>query len=303
METITQCPLCSGNQFGNHFAVQDFTVSHETFIIQECRKCQFRITSPRPSQQEIGSYYQSESYISHAPKAITFKDHVYHLIRRRAIRAKHKLVAKYQAQGNALDLGCGTGEFLAYLAQQGYDTIGVEVSASARTVARSKGLHVEADLRSVSAKNLFNLVTLWHVLEHLPDPTNALVEIHSRMHPGAYVVVAVPNRTSWDATHYGDAWAAWDVPRHLSHFRREDLNQLLENTGFNVIENRNMWYDAPYVAMLSEQYRGSNPTIAFLKGGLIGLYSNLITLVENRSASSILLVAQKPNMPAKARNS
>lgn len=302
METITQCPLCFGGNFRTILSAEDYTVSLDHFTIQACEACNFHITSPRPHQEEIGSYYQSASYISHAAKPITIKDHIYHFVRKRAIRGKHKLVSSYQSRGGVLDLGCGTGDFLAYMAQQGYEATGVEISSQARAVAQAKGLRVEPDLNELPVTATFDLVTLWHVLEHLPDPRKALNEIHSRLAPGAHVVIAVPNRTSWDAKFYGDVWAAWDVPRHLSHFCREDLTKLLEDTGFVVRQFRNMWYDAPYVSMLSEQYRGAPATLAFMKGGLIGLCSNLIAFSGKCPASSILVVAQKPNSPDKAQN-
>jgi len=192
-----------------------------------------------------------------------------------------------------LDVGCGTGDFLTYLKAQGYQTYGVELSPVARNIAHTKGLTSVADLEEVPLTQPFNLVTLWHVLEHVSNPRSTLKQIHERMAEGALLVVAVPDHESWDRQHYGPLWAAWDVPRHLSHFRRQDITKLLSETGFNLIEIRPMWFDAPYVSMLSEQYRGANSFSSFWKGLLVGAWSNLIALTTKRPTSSSLYLASK----------
>lgn len=293
METVLHCPICGSKTSTLALSAADYTVSRETFSIRACDSCGFQFTSPRPEQDSIGKYYISEDYISHVAKATSLKDRIYHQVRRRAIQGKHRLIQKYHTSGNVLDVGCGTGDFLSYLKQKGYAVQGVEVSERARSLAEAKGIPVAEEMKHVPAEAQFKVITLWHVLEHMADPKQTLSQLYERCTADALLVIAVPDRSSWDCEHYGAQWAAWDVPRHLLHFRREDMQRLLDNSGFELIQARSMWFDAPYVSMLSEQYRGAGPVVALVKGAFVGLWSNLIALASRRPTSSSLYLVQK----------
>ena len=293
METVVKCPVCASQKHILAFKAEDHTVSNQQFSVQRCADCGFLFTSPRPEPSKIGTYYVSDNYISHVEAANGFKDHVYHWVRKRAIQGKHKLIAKYHATGKLLDVGCGTGDFLAFMAKQHFDAQGVEVSTEARKIATAKGLPVFPDLESVSALAQFNAITLWHVLEHVPDPQTTLHQLNARCAPGGVLVIAVPDNESRDAQHYGRNWAAWDVPRHLSHFRRKDVENLLKQTGFQLLEIKSMWFDAPYVSMLSEQHNGTGNLLSVIKGWTVGLWSNTIAALSNQPTSSSLFVARK----------
>lgn len=297
METVDQCPICSCATSTIALSATDHTVSQERFTIRRCDDCGFHFTSPRPDQNSIGKYYLSEDYISHAAKAAGLKDRIYHRVRRRAIRSKHKLIQQHHATGSVLDVGCGTGDFLSYLKGNNYSTMGVEVSPDARALAEAKGLKVAATLDAIPASEKFDVITLWHVLEHVPDPRHTLEQLHVRCSEDALLVIAVPDHSSWDREHYGEKWAAWDVPRHLSHFRRADMKRLFEGTGFEPIATKNMWFDAPYVSILSEQYRGTGSLVSLIKGALFGLWSNGIAWTSGRPTSSSLYLARKAKSP------
>jgi len=292
MENVDKCPICGSPEHALAVTAVDHTVSHDRFAIHACKQCGFHFTTPRPTQQEIGAYYLSKDYISHEAKAHGLRDRIYHLVRKRAIRGKHQLIARHQPSGTALDVGCGTGDFLAYLRDCGYAVQGVEVSDQARAVADSKGLQVAPNLEHLKA-GTFDLITLWHVLEHVEDPRHTLQQLHDRCAHNGLLVIAVPDRESWDSQHYGPQWAAWDVPRHLSHFRRTDIKRLLGEVGFTFLESRKMWFDAPYVCMLSEQYRGAGQLSSMVKGALSGFQSNLVSMTSKRPTSSTLYLAKR----------
>lgn len=294
METVDHCPVCGSPNSSVALTAEDHTVSRTVFSIRRCADCGFQFTSPRPKQDRIGEYYLSENYISHAEKPTGPKDRIYHWVRKRAIRNKHKLIARFQPAGMALDVGCGTGNFLAYLATKGYSAQGVEVSPEARKIATSKGVSVSPQLTDIPAQAQFNAISLWHVLEHVPEPRETLKQLFERCSKGGLLVIAVPDNESWDCQHYGPKWAAWDVPRHLSHFRQQDVHKLLKDVGFEVLETRPMWFDAPYVSMLSEQYLGAGPVGSMVKGAAWGLWSNMVSLVSNCPSSSSLFLAKKP---------
>lgn len=294
METVEHCPVCGSPNSSEALTAEDHTVSHTAFTIQRCNSCGFKFTSPRPKQSAIGEYYLSESYISHTEKAVGLKDHIYHWVRKRAIRNKHKLIAHYQPTGSALDVGCGTGDFLSYLVAQGYSAQGVEVSPDARKIAANKGVSVTSQLADIPAQAQFNVISLWHVLEHVADPRETLKQLFERCSKDGLLVIAVPDNESWDCQHYGPKWAAWDVPRHLSHFRQQDVHKLLREAGFEVLGTKPMWFDAPYVSMLSEQYLGAGSAASLIMGAFRGLWSNMASMVSKRPTSSSLFLAKKP---------
>lgn len=302
LEEVGSCLLCGASSSVPDLQVTDHTVSKDVFSIQRCPSCGFRYTSPRPDQDHIGTYYLSADYVSHAAEAVHFRDRIYRWVRRFAIRQKHQLIAQHQPHGVALDMGCGTGDFPAYLARHGYTAYGVEVSDQARRIARAKGLPVAASLAALSAELRFDLITLWHVLEHVEDPRTVLSELHDKAQPGALLVIAVPDSESWDCAHYGADWAAWDVPRHFWHFRRSDLHRLLRETGFELLDTRRMWFDAFYVGMLSEQYRGAGPLRSLITGGFTGLWSNAVAFFGKRPTSSSLFIARKTSNLGKGQN-
>ncbi len=293
-ETILHCPVCGGEELRPFLSGVDHTVSKERFQLTTCATCGFCITNPRPSPASIGRFYASKDYISHTNASSSTQERIYQWVRRNAIRSKHRLIARYQTQGKVLDVGCGTGEFLGYLKSRGYVTQGVEPSAQAlKQAIVNHALEVVPDIEGVPASEQFQVITLWHVLEHVHDVRATFKRLHARMSTGGLLVIAVPDRESWDAQHYGADWAAYDVPRHLSHFRRSDLNCLLREQGFEMLATRPMWFDAPYVSMLSERYRGAGTFGALLKGAFVGAFSNLIAAITSRPTSSSLYLAKK----------
>lgn len=294
LEPLANCPVCGGGDWRPFLTPKDNTVSRGSFPITVCATCGFCATNPRPDRAHIGQYYDSPEYISHTNAKAGLQDRIYQMVRRRAIRGKHRMIARYKTNGRVLDMGCGTGEFLSYLKSRGYLTTGVEPGTGAREQAiANHSLEVLPSLELVPALEQFHIITLWHVLEHVHDVRDTLKKLHARLSPGGLLAIAVPDRDSWDAAHYGAEWAAYDVPRHLSHFRRTDLHRLLSEHGFRLKDTRSMWFDAPYVSMLSEKHRGSGAVAALLKGALIGMASNVVAATTARPTSSSLYLAEK----------
>lgn len=294
-EQTKTCPACQHNGFDPLLMARDHTVSQLDFVLADCHHCGLRATTPRPTPAAIGNYYLSDNYISHTNSNKSLFDKAYQLARTVALGTKRRTIAKYAPdKGTLLDFGCGTGEFAAHMKEHGHQVAGVEPSASAREQARRHlGDQVYGSLEGIPDTQRYSVVTLWHVLEHLHDPRLALEQIHKRVQEGGHLVIAVPDRDSWDAKHYADLWAAYDVPRHLFHFRRTDVHQLLNNAGFQLEDTRKMWMDAPYVSILSERHKGRSPARALVQGGLLGLWSNLVSASTSRPTSSTLFIARK----------
>ncbi|MBK9195198.1 MAG: class I SAM-dependent methyltransferase [Flavobacteriales bacterium] len=150
--------------------MKDHHLSQEVFRLSACTACGFVFTSPRPDQAHIGGYYSSDNYISHSNSAATLSDRLYQVARNWALRKKHRMVRCYKPGGRLLDVGCGTGSFLGYMQERGYQAAGVEPSDRARAIVNQA--HPESavpTMAELDRSQPFEVVTLWHVLEHLPD--------------------------------------------------------------------------------------------------------------------------------------
>lgn len=289
---VTSCPVCSGASFSHLSTVEDHMVSRESFQLQQCNSCGFVVTSPRPGDDELGRYYESEDYISHSNTKRGLFSMAYQWVRRKAVQDKRKLVEKHTAKGKILDLGCGTGHFLGECSSNGWEIFGVEPSEVARGHAKEDvGVEPAPSIDHLQVpEGGWNAITLWHVLEHLPNLNEHMMFFNKNLKEGGTVVIAVPNHESLDAVHYGDHWAAWDVPIHLWHFSKSSMKNLAQKNGFEIVEIVNMPFDSFYVSLLSEKYKKGSmrPISAFLTG----LRSNLAGR-GSKNMSSLIYVLKK----------
>lgn len=294
MEVLSSCPICRSSDVKNALPVPDYLLTQEVFQVVECSSCGYAFTNPRPDQRHIGRYYQSDDYISHTNSRKGLQDALYQLARKWALGTKYKLVHSYQREGQVLDIGCGTGEFLSHLMSRGYLVEGVEPDLKAREQAiANHGIAVVPSLEKVANKEYYQVITMWHVLEHVPDARATFKKLFALLAARGILIIAVPDRDSWDNQHYGTRWAAWDVPRHLSHFRRKDIHRLLQEHGFELLATKKMWLDAFYIGILSERYKGAGTLAALIKGIWYGGLSNLQSALGKRPTSSSLFVARK----------
>lgn len=294
MEHLDKCPLCASDNLQLTSPVTDHSISKEQFTLCICRACGYTFTNPRPLADHLPRYYESETYISHSNTSRSLRDKLYQIARRWALNNKSSTIATYAHSASVLDIGCGTGDFIAKLRSKGHHVLGIEPNASARSYAIDHHrLEVLPSLDAIESREQFQIITMWHVLEHMPDPRSTLRRAFALLKHQGFLFIAVPNRNSWDAHHYGATWAALDVPRHLSHFRDVDVRRILEDQGFSVVKVRKMWMDAFYIGMLSEQYKGRGPILSLLLGSLTGLWSNMKSVLNGRPTSSLLFIAQK----------
>ena len=292
MVHIFECPACGSNELVPHLTCEDHTVSHETFQIVMCGVCNLAITSPQPESADLGRYYESEEYISHSGKT-TGLSSVYHLARSYHLKWKKSLIKTYATKGSVLDFGCGTGEFLQTMKKAGWSIFGVEPSDLARQKASGlKGSKIVADIHQLHKDN-FTIITLWHVLEHLPNLNEMLQMLLSKLDTNGTLFLAVPNYESADAQKYQSHWAGYDVPRHLWHFSKKSMTHLVAKAGAKIVNIVPMKLDAYYVSILSEKYRRNNHmTVSCLVSGILaGLTSNARAGQDNYS--SLIYIVQK----------
>ena len=139
--------------------------------------------------------------------------------------------------GRLLDVGCGKGRFLAAASAAGWDAMGVEYApASAEAARATYGVEVVAgDFLELDLPRDFDAVTMWHVLEHLPDPAGAVARARDLVRPGGRIVISVPNGDSLQAHLGGERWFHLDLPRHLFQFTPRSLSALVERSGLRVV--------------------------------------------------------------------
>jgi 2-polyprenyl-3-methyl-5-hydroxy-6-metoxy-1,4-benzoquinol methylase len=294
MILVNACPVCGHNSWREYLSCIDHTVSHETFAITTCSGCGFLATNPRPADEDLSKYYQSTAYISHTDNADSLIDKIYKFARTFTLRWKEHLIKKYTQTGLLLDYGCGTGDFLSHCSQKTWQVVGVEPASTARSIALSKiGSRVYATLEE-APKSQYDAITLWHVLEHVPDLPTLINQLSKILKNDGTLFIAVPNYKSYDGEHYQSKWAGYDVPRHLWHFTPDSMKKLLLKNNLQVTAIHPMKLDAYYVSLLSEKYinNGRATVYSFMRAFVLGLISN-IQAWKTGNYSSLIYVVKK----------
>ncbi|RDY59814.1 class I SAM-dependent methyltransferase [Flagellimonas nanhaiensis] len=265
---------------------KDFSVSGESFELHWDEEFQMLRTSPVPENLE--GYYDSDNYISHTDSSTGLVDQLYQKVKRLNLKKKLQLIDnQIDISRNLLDIGAGTGDFLLYTQENGYTITGVEPNEKARTLAKDKGLDLKPGLNNLRGQQ-YDIITLWHVLEHLPELEKQIVKIEELLAAKGTLIIAVPNFKSFDAKHYGRYWAGYDVPRHLWHFSKESIAKLFKPHNLEVVQIRPMWFDAFYVSLLSEKYKGNK--LYLLSAFFVGLWSNIKACFTKEHSSLIYVL-------------
>lgn len=276
-----------------YLKVKDHSVSGEEFTLLLDEQLQLLKTHPQPAAAELGRYYESDDYISHTDSKRSVFERLYHLVREKALKDKINLIASFKpAKGKLLDIGAGTGDFLVVANRFGWSVTGVEPNEKAREIASAKGVEFTVGTESIP-DGTFDAVTMWHVLEHVPDVQQQIVELKRIIKPDGVIVIAVPNFKSYDAKHYGEFWAAYDVPRHLWHFSKTAITKLFSAAGMEVVKIRPMVFDSFYVSLLSEKYQTGK--MKFINGFWTGLLSNTKARRTKEYSSHIYVIKNSQN--------
>ena len=279
-----------------YLEVKDHSVSGETFELRLNQDLDLLETFPQPSEGHLPSYYKSEDYISHTDSKRNLFEKVYQFVKNITLKRKLKLINSFDLDSKRLlDVGCGTGDFLSIAQNDNWDVLGIEPNASARALANSKTNNAVHDIDKLLElkPSSFDVITLWHVLEHLPKLEDHLNILKSLLKPNGRLIIAVPNYKSYDAQYYKSFWAAFDVPRHLWHFSQHSISTLAKSFDMLVDDTLPMTFDAFYVSLLSEKYKSGfmNPLKAFW----IGLRSNTKAKRSGEYSSLIYILKKAKN--------
>ncbi len=238
---MEQCPVCFGQQWELFTTAVDrfFLRPEESWEIQRCQECGFGWTTPVLSEQEIKAYYPP-TY--HGDTVRTIEAFLSGELQRsrswKGEEEKVDLVQRFVDKGRILDVGCADGKFLWALDPEKWDRTGVDFAEPTVRLVKEKIRDltlIEGDLFSDKLpENSFDVITFWHVLEHLPQPRAVLERTHRLLRPGGWLFISLPNFNSLQARLFQRHWYSFDVPRHLYHFAPRPLNLLLEETGLKV---------------------------------------------------------------------
>jgi len=290
-ETLNQCPVCNSEKLEKQTEITDHFLSQETFGLEKCIKCKLLLTNPRPDEKSVVNYYKSDSYISHSNQSKSITGIIYKLVRNYALGKKLKMIERFSFKGKLLDYGCGTGHFLEKADKLGWQVQGVEPDETAReNGVPTLQKNVVSSLPQLPEDAQFNVITLFHVLEHVHELDQTLNQLIKLLDKNGVLYLALPNHLSKDAEHYGEYWAGYDVPRHLYHFNQRAVFQLSKNYGLNIVSTIPMKFDSYYVSMLSEKYMGKS--LSFLRGLVNGYKSNR-KAKRTKEYSSLIYVLTK----------
>ncbi len=297
LEILKNCPVCNNNSFNNYLNVEDYTVTKKEFTIQQCNSCYFLFTNPRPDVNEIGAYYQSQDYISHHDEAKDVMSKIYTSVRNYTISQKIKLINQLNPnQGNLLDIGCGTGNFLQATKEAGWKISGTEPDPEARNLAATRV--GETIYETINAPEFlhtsYDIITMWHVLEHVHLLNETIDWLSDHLAPNGKIIIAVPNPQSPDAAKYRKFWAAFDVPRHLYHFTKDSMALLTKKHNFKIDTIHPMWFDSFYVSMLSTKYKeGKTNLFDSVKTGITSNIKGNSRDPKSLNTSSLIYVISK----------
>lgn len=288
-----RCPYCQSETTDIHLKLKDYFLTQENFEIYRCQHCGLLFTWPRPDENVIGNYYKSDEYLSHNEHKKGLVPFIYNRVKRVNIENKFAIATANTKGKRMLDFGCGVGDFINFAKQHGYDVEATDVSEDARNAAAQKLGSPLPSPQKVFAMpdDSFDIITMWHVLEHIADLKSQVFHLDRLLSPEGRLVIALPDYLSYDAQHYKDKWAAYDVPRHLNHFDRKSLQNLFGETKLKLVDTKPLKWDAYYISMLSEKYRGAS--LSFVRGLIQGFKSNRAARKSGEYSSMVYIFERR----------
>ncbi|HAI77102.1 MAG TPA: methyltransferase [Microscillaceae bacterium] len=289
LETLEECPVCRHQVFLPWRQCQDHLVSQATFQLVACQSCGFIFTNPRPTESHIAAYYQSEQYQSHSQQKGGFFQKTYQWVRQKMQRRKLALVQTLAPQtGRLLDVGCGLGTFLRTCQQAGWAVEGIEPNPQAATIAHKEtGAIIYSSIFDPAIAPSYEVISLWHVLEHVHRLEETMLTIKRLLHPKGVLLIAMPNVASqYEIELFQSYWAPFDVPRHLYHFSPVTFSKFLLNFQFKIESVEPLLWDSYYACLMSEKY--STSKFHWFKAAWRGYHSNQWAKRHQNNHSSLI---------------
>jgi 2-polyprenyl-3-methyl-5-hydroxy-6-metoxy-1,4-benzoquinol methylase len=291
------CLICNHPDFDIHYPdVPDRFSMKDKYNLVRCKACGFSYLSPRLVEIDMAQFYDLDEYQPHKLSEQSLFDRIYKIVRDKNSVNKRRLIERLKERSQLIDIGCGTGEFLMEMKQQGWRVGGMESAPEARMLAIEKDLNIYENSDEIEGK--YDIITMWHVLEHVHRVEDLFENIKRILAPGGYLVLAVPNIESFDARYFKNTWVALDAPRHLYHFRPVDIYRLLKFQGFEIIKLSSLLYFDPwYNSILSAKVKSDLYNRSYLcyipEAILVAKLSFLLGLINSKKSASPVYVAKQ----------
>lgn len=316
MSGTAPCVLCHADAFESRHALSD-RLHHTTqlvFHVVECCGCGLLRLDPQPTPAELPRYYpelywaqgETRHGAAGAYRRFVLKDHERFILHAAGEHAR------------ILDIGCGPGDLLAGLRAHGHRGIGLDVASAALRAASAIGVPaVRADHHGTPfAAGSFDVVMMFHMLEHIADPDAAIAEAWRLLRAGGRLIVQVPNADSWQYALLGRFWSGLDVPRHLLDYRRQDIERFLVRNGFVVRRRKHFsWRDnapalatslVPWLEPVARRVRNPRGSVALRLAGDLTYFALMLlclpfAVLEAAAGhgATVMLDAEKVDMVGK----
>lgn len=258
----TPCTFCQGRQFVSLFTASDFDTGKESFQLMECTQCRLVRTEPILDAFQLQKYYSLPYYGSDKDKFKGLVESITYWLNSRRAGSILALLGRDRVgvPPRILDVGCGRGNFLRVLSNKGCDCYGVERTEFPDR-GPTEGIHFfKGNLCDLGFEdNFFDAVVLWHVLEHMENPSGIVHEIARILRPGGLLVVAVPNFGSFQARWFQARWFHLDLPRHIHHFNQKTLLACLSSQGFTICTQNTFSLEQNPFGFVQSLFNGIGP--------------------------------------------
>jgi 2-polyprenyl-3-methyl-5-hydroxy-6-metoxy-1,4-benzoquinol methylase len=225
-----------------HEKYKDIKRTHGVYNLLMCPKCRLAKTDPFPKDSFMKELYSSRKYRDKGSRFIPLAETGIRFFR----KFRQKRIERFIRKGRILDIGCGRGEFLSLLKERGWEAIGLELNEETASNARKAfGLEIRTGslVDAQFEDNFFDVITLWHVLEHLPDPVQTMDECRRILKPGGLLVIALPHFDSLQARISGKYWFHLDLPYHLFHFMDKNMELFLRKFSLRVMKAKQFSFE------------------------------------------------------------
>jgi SAM-dependent methyltransferase len=302
META-RCPLCGGDRRSLIAAAPDREAPppQPFFTVVRCRRCDICYTNPRPRAADIERFYYDD-YTPHQPphnpakKADPRSKSLLRFFGKKRPNWERGEIDRI-GQCRLLDFGCGSGAFLKRMNDRGWQAVGLDFSEKAVKYICDE-LKIPAFVGTlpnpVFPPQSFDLVTLWHSLEHVHQPLETLREVYNLLAPGGKILVALPNIDSAPFRWFGSAWYGLDLPRHLTHFTPATLRMMMDLAGFEfeAMQMTRHSYWLRQSVQLAIRRDTISPLLRLLKFRLTSSLVSKLYLLAGKS-DSFVVIARK----------
>ncbi len=244
----TDCPVCDSKDYEKLFTGKDFLFSQKEFTVVRCESCKVIFTNPRIKEDQISHYY----FADYEP----YKELRQHVIVQKAKNIfgqvfgnpHWEILKELQSHEvrSVLEIGPGSGKLLFFLKKHGFDVVGVEIDGDCVNRIRERGIHCcQGDLDKVMdeiGSKKFDAVVLYHVFEHIYHPKETLRNIYNLLNDNGIIHLSIPNINSVEARLFGKYWTGIDLPRHIVHYSKNSIKQILIEAHFEVIKLENEFF-------------------------------------------------------------